>query len=234
MDGKSILIIEDDADIRESIRIMLESEGYYVEEADTGESGLGKVTENTQLVILDIMLPGISGYKVCEMIRKKSVVPILFLTAKSEESDKVFGFAAGGDDYLVKPFSYVELVTRIKALIRRNNEYNKGRDLPGNDRGKWIDHGKIRINCGRNEVFCSEQEVFLTEMEYEILLLLVQNPEQVFSVQELYEEVWNEVYHTDSSNTVMVHIRRLRKKIEEDPQKPRVIVTVWGKGYKIG
>lgn len=234
MDGKNILIIEDDVDIRESIRIMLESEGYCVEEADTGESGLGKVTDNTQLVILDIMLPGISGYKVCEKIRKKSVVPILFLTAKSEESDKVFGFAAGGDDYLVKPFSYVELITRIKALIRRNNEYNKGSDLPENVKGEWMDHGKIRINCGRNEVFYSENEVFLTEMEYEILLLLVKNPERVFSVQELYEEVWNEVYHTDSSNTVMVHIRRLRKKIEEDPQKPRVILTVWGKGYKIG
>ena len=124
MDTTNILIIEDDESIRDSVKILLESEGFSVLEAPSGEQGLSLLNVDTDLVILDIMLPGMSGYKVCEEIRKISVVPILFLTAKSTESDKVLGFARGGDDYLVKPFSYVELTARIKALLRRHTEYN--------------------------------------------------------------------------------------------------------------
>ena len=192
------------------------------------------LNKDTDLVILDIMLPGMSGYKVCEEIRKKSVVPILFLTAKSSENDKVLGFARGGDDYLVKPFSYIELLARIKALLRRNTVYNNASTRTGRHSEEWVTHGSIKINTNKNEVFIDEKELTLTETEYQILLLLAGNPGKTYSVQELYESVWDELYRADSANTVMVHIRKLRTKIEKNPQEPQIVLTVWGKGYKIG
>ncbi len=234
MSGYNVLIIEDDADIRESVRIILESEGFHVDEAETGREGIDKINADTGIVLLDVMLPDISGYAVCEEIRRKSLVPILYLTAKSSENDKVIGFAAGGDDYLVKPFSYVELISRIKALLRRNNEYNIIEKHATSQASKWIEYENIRINFNKNEVFISGTEIELTETEYGILLLLIQNPDRVISVQELYEKVWGEDFRNEFSNTVMVYIRKLRKKIESDPQKPKIVLTVWGKGYRIG
>ena len=234
MDTANILIIEDDESIRDSVKILLESEGFSVSEAPSGEQGLSMLEKDTDLVILDIMLPGMSGYKVCEEIRKKSVVPILFLTAKSTENDKVLGFARGGDDYLVKPFSYIELLARIKALLRRNTVYNNASTRTGRHSEEWVTHGSIRINTNKNEVFIDEKELTLTETEYQILLLLAGNPGKTYSVQELYESVWDEMYRVDSANTVMVHIRKLRTKIEKNPQEPQIVLTVWGKGYKIG
>ena len=234
MDTTNILIIEDDESIRDSVKILLESEGFLVSEAPSGEQGLSMLEKDTDLVILDIMLPGMSGYKVCEEIRKKSVVPILFLTAKSSENDKVLGFARGGDDYLVKPFSYIELLARIKALLRRNTVYNNASTRTGRHSEEWVTHGSIKINTNKNEVFIDEKELTLTETEYQILLLLAGNPGKTYSVQELYESVWDELYRADSANTVMVHIRKLRTKLEKNPQEPQIILTVWGKGYKIG
>ena len=234
MDTTNILIIEDDESIRDSVKILLESEGFLVSEAPSGEQGLSMLNKDTDLVILDIMLPGMSGYKVCEEIRKKSVVPILFLTAKSSENDKVLGFARGGDDYLVKPFSYIELLARIKALLRRNTVYNNASTRTGRHSEEWVTHGSIKINTNKNEVFIDEKELTLTETEYQILLLLAENPGKTYSVQELYESVWDELYRADSANTVMVHIRKLRTKIEKNPQEPQIVLTVWGKGYKIG
>ena len=234
MDTTNILIIEDDESIRDSVKILLESEGFLVSEAPSGEQGLSMLEKDTDLVILDIMLPGMSGYKVCEEIRKKSVVPILFLTAKSSENDKVLGFARGGDDYLVKPFSYIELLARIKALLRRNTVYNNASTRTGRHSEEWVTHGSIKINTNKNEVFIDEKELTLTETEYQILLLLAGNPGKTYSVQELYESVWDEMYRIDSANTVMVHIRKLRTKIEKNPQEPQIVLTVWGKGYKIG
>ena len=230
----NILIIEDDSDIRESVRILLENEGFYVEEASNGSEGLSKLTTDTNLVILDVMLPGLSGFKICEQIRTISFVPILFLTAKSSEADKVIGFNAGGDDYLIKPFSYIELISRIKALIRRHNQYNENLIANTDFAPQWIEHGQIRICLDKNYVTIYGSEIALTETEYLILLTLAKSPKHIFSIQELYESVWNEAFHTDSANTVMVHIRKLRKKIEEDPQNPEIILTVWGKGYRIG
>lgn len=232
MEHCEILIIEDDSSIREGVRILLEGEGYVVEEAENGSVGIKKLSEKFSLVILDVMMPGMSGIRVCEEIRKISNVPVLFLTAKGQESDKLLGLMAGGDDYLVKPFSYAELFARVKALIRRHKVYDK---LPETkDTPEWIENGAVKINTKRNCVFLREKEVELTEVEYRLLLLMMEYPRKIFSVKNLYESVWEEPFIYTSGNTVMVHIRRLRKKIEDDPQKPRIVETVWGKGYRLG
>jgi len=179
------------------------------------------------------MMPGMSGIKTCEEIRKVSSVPVLFLTAKDQESDKLVGLMAGGDDYLVKPFSYAELLGRIKALLRRRNVYDRQMETTP-DKEQWLEHSGIRINTRRNQAFCRGEEITLTDMEYRLLLLFLEYPQKVFSVENLYESVWGESFVYTSGNTVMVHIRRLRKKIEVDPQKPKLILTVWGKGYQFG
>lgn len=229
---KNILIIEDDKDIREGVKILLEGEGYSVEEASNGADGLKKLTPNTNLVILDIMMPGISGLKTCEEIRKTSYVPILFLTAKSKESDKLIGFMAGADDYLIKPFSYTELFARVRSLLRRHQVYD--REILQIQKEEWIEIHQIRINSSKNIVFQQGNEIQLTEIEYKILLLLIQYPTKIFSLQNLYESIWEEPFISTSANTIMVHIRNLRTKIEENPQKPKIIQTVWGKGYRLG
>lgn len=229
---KNILIIEDDKDIREGVKILLEGEGYSVKEASNGADGLKKLTPNTNLVILDIMMPGISGLKTCEEIRKISYVPILFLTAKSKESDKLIGFMAGADDYLIKPFSYTELFARVRALLRRHQVYD--REILQIQKEEWIEIHQIRINSSKNIVFQQGNEIQLTEIEYKILLLLIQYPTKIFSLQNLYESIWEEPFISTSANTIMVHIRNLRTKIEENPQKPKIIQTVWGKGYRLG
>lgn len=229
----NILIIEDDKDIREGIRILLEGEGFFVEEAQNGLEGLKKLSAKTNLVILDIMMPGISGLKTCEEIRKVSYVPILFLTAKSKESDKLIGFMAGGDDYLIKPFSYAELFARVKALLRRHQVYDK-EILQTAAEGDWIEKPPIRINTSHNAVFLQNNEIQLTEIEYKLLLLMMRYPTKTFSIQNLYESIWEEPFFSSSANTIMVHIRNLRTKIEENPQKPKIVQTVWGKGYRLG
>lgn len=232
-----ILIIEDDEGVREGVRILLEREGYSVSEAGTGTEGLELLNKETDLVILDIMLPDISGLEVCEEIRRFSYVPILFLTARAMESDKVAGLMTGGDDYLTKPFAYSELLGRVSALIRRYHTYN-GAETGGmktGDRGtaKTIILDGIRISSERNEVYKNDTCLSLTELEYRILLLLAKNPGRVFSARSLYENVWKEPYTHSSNGTVLVHIRNLRVKLEEDPSKPVFIKTVWGKGYCI-
>lgn len=231
---EKILIVEDDADIREGVRILLEGEGYSVSEAENGRKGLELMKEETDLVILDVMMPGISGLKTCEEIRKISYVPVLFLTARSQESDKLIGLMAGGDDYLAKPFSYSELLGRVKALIRRWKIYRGKEETEQEQMPEYIELAGIRINEGFNEVLVNGENVEFSEIEYNILLLLMKYPGKIFSAQNLYESVWNEPYFYNCNSTVMVHIRRLRVKIEEDPKNPKLILTVWGKGYRFG
>lgn len=226
----SLLVIEDNDEIRENIRILLNGDEYEIVEADSGEAGLELFSEETDLVILDIMLPGISGLRVCEEIRKNSNVPILFLTAKSQEQDKLIGFMAGGDDYLPKPFSYTELMARIKALIRRYYIY-KGKE-PEAAPEHYIERGQLKLNIEFNEVLADNNPVKLSDIEYNILRIMMQNEGKIFSTKNIYESVWNEPYFYVSNNTVMVHIRNLRTKIEKNPQNPEYIHTVWGKGYK--
>ncbi len=230
----SILIIEDDEDIREGIRILFSGENYRITEAGSGEEGLRLFSGDIDLVILDIMMPGISGLKTCEEIRNISNVPVLFLTAKSQESDKLIGFMAGGDDYLVKPFTYSELLARTKALLRRYTVY-KGKDTPEQsecEEAGYITRRSLKVSTNYNEVFRDGRKIELSEIEYRMLRLMMKNPGRIFSTKSLYESVWNEPYFYISNNTVMVHIRKLRMKIESDPKNPEYIHTVWGKGYR--
>lgn len=227
---KNILIADDNDEIREIVRILLESEGFTVFEAINGDDAVNKVNETTDLIILDIMMPIKSGFKACVEIREKSSAPILFLTAKSQDSDKCMAFSAGSDDFLSKPFSYTELISRVKALLRRYYIY-KGKD--STETSDFIDINGLKINKTYNEVSVYNKEVILTEIEYRILLLMASNKGKIFSAQNLYESVWNEPYFYSNNNTVMVHIRNLRTKLESNPQNPKYIKTVWGKGYRI-
>lgn len=229
-DERLIMIADDDPDIREVVRILLESEGFRIVEAVDGDDAISKIDPAIDLYILDVMMPGKSGYQVCRAIRAASTAPILFLTAKSQDGDKSMGFSSGGDDYLPKPFSYTELTARVKALLRRYYVY----------RGKESEEAKERIvirdlvidrqTC---EVRLAGAEVQLTDIEYRMLLLMAENRRKVFSAQNLYESIWNEPYFYSCNNTIMVHIRNLRRKIEPDPDNPQYIKTVWGKGYRI-
>lgn len=232
MSVPKILVVEDEEDIREGINILLTGENYEVVDVGSGEEALERMDETIDLVILDVMLPGISGIKVCQEIRKDSIVPILFLTAKSQESDKTIGFMAGGDDYLVKPFSYAELTARVKAMLRRYCVY-KGKDqTTSQEEEKVLQSKELRVSMEYNEVFKRDKEINLTGIEYNILRLLMQSPQKVFSTQNIFETVWNMPYDYSANSTVMVHIRNLRTKLEDDPQNPVYIKTVWGKGYR--
>ncbi len=227
---KNILIADDNEEIREIVRVLLESEGYTVIEAIDGEDAVIKVDESIDLIILDIMMPRKSGFKACVEIREKTSAPILFLTAKTQDSDKCMGFSVGSDDYLSKPFSYTELVSRVKALLRRYYVY-KGKERV--DPTGPININGLTINTTLNEVSIDEEEVTLTEIEYNILLLMAQHRKKIFSAQNLYESVWKEPYFYSCNNTIMVHIRNLRRKLEKNPENPKYIKTVWGKGYRI-
>lgn len=232
MDTQKILIVDDDNEIREGLRILLSGENYKILEAANGTQALSQMSDTVDLVILDIMMPDLSGLHVCEEIRKQWAVPILFLTAKAQESDKLVGLIAGGDDYLAKPFSYAELVGRVKALLRRYCVYRGKAQAGALSRDNMLSARGIKISLDYNQVWVRGQEVELTDIEYRILRLLMQNPHRIFSTQNIYESVWGEPYFYISNGTVMVHIRKLRVKIEADPQEPSCLKTVWGKGYR--
>lgn len=229
MEGIKILFADDDPEIREVVHLLLSSEGYEIIEAADGDEAVAKLDASVDLVILDVMMPGRSGIAACAEIRKKYTVPILFLTAKSQDSDKTMGFSAGGDDYLAKPFSYAELTARVKAMLRRYRIYRgKDEDTPAADSIKLPG---LSIRTDRNEVTRSGELIPLTDLEYRILLLLAQNRRQTFSAQQIYERIWQEPYFYSANNTVMVHIRNLRKKLELDAKMPHYVKNVWGKGY---
>lgn len=219
-----ILVADDEPEIREVLRMMLESEGYEILEACNAQEAVEQA-DRVDLVILDIMMPGESGIHACTKIREKTNVPVLFLTAKSGEHDKVLGFSAGGDDYLVKPFSYMELLSRVKALIRRYRVYQKSEDK----NEKLVLYRDITIDQDLQTVQVNGTKISLTEMEYQILLLLVSNPRKVFSVKEIYETIWKETFFPNSGNTVMVHIRNIRRKLEQNGEP--YIQNIWGRGY---
>lgn len=227
-----ILIADDNAEIREVVNVLLSSEGYEIIEAVDGEDALNKA-DQADLIILDIMMPKMNGYQSCVKIREKSNVPILFLTAKGMDSDKTLGFSSGGDDYLAKPFSYNELTARVKALLRRYYVYKgKENSEPANVEKKNLSIGEVTLDLKNEIVYVNDKKVELTDIEYQILYLLMNNKKQIFSAQHLYEKIWDEPYYYSANNTVMVHIRNLRKKIEEDPQNPKYVKTIWGKGYR--
>ena len=223
----SILVVDDDKEIADLVEIYLVNDGYKVLKASDGEQCLSMLAEHPEIrmLILDIMMPGESGIAACTKIREKNNVPILFLTAKSGEHDKVLGFSAGGDDYLVKPFSYMELLSRVKALIRRYKVYQKQEEKEE----ELVCYRDITIDPDLQTVQAAGEKIALTEMEYQILLLLISHPRKVFSVKEIYELVWKEEFLPNSGNTVMVHIRNIRRKLEKKGES--YIQNIWGRGY---
>lgn len=224
-----VLVVDDDPDIREIVKLLLSAEGYQVAEAANGSQAVEMAEEGFDLIILDVMMPGLNGFQTCQKIRQKSIAPILFLTARTEESDKTLGFSAGADDYLVKPFSYGELVSRVKAMIRRYRNYGAAKQTEET----ILSLGDVQINQSACEVSRGGELIPLTDLEYRLLLLMAQHPKKVFSVQNLYESIWDEPYYYTSSNTVMVHIKNLRRKLTRSGKDADVIHTVWGKGYRI-
>ena len=228
-----ILVVDDDKNTRRYLKAVLEAENYSVTLAESGKAALDVMSrEYIDLIILDIMMPGMNGLRTCEEIRKISNVPVLFLTAKARESDKLIGLMAGGDDYLAKPFSYAELLGRVKALIRRYTVYMGSAFIPEEETEDYLELAGIRINRTYNEVFVEGEEKQLSNIEYQILLLMMQHKGKIFSAQNLYESIWKEPYFYSCNSTVMVHIRNLRTKIERDPKNPKYIKTLWGKGYR--
>lgn len=221
-----ILVVDDEKDIRDLLEIYLRNDGYDVIKASGGAEALDIVSnEKVDLVILDIMMPGIDGMEVCKAVRKKLNIPIMMLSAKSENMDKIQGILTGADDYMVKPFDPLELTVRIKSLLRRAYYFNLDIDRDNN----LITIENLVIDKKKHKVTIEGEEVLLTAREFDILYLLASNRGQVFSSEEIFEKVWKEKYY-QSNNTIMVHMSRLREKIKKGNN---VIHTVWGVGYKI-
>jgi len=227
-----ILLIEDDIEICEMIKGFLESEGFSVTVAHDGESGYLKFTESApSLVLLDIMMPKLDGFNVIQRIRSDSTVPVIIISARDTEFDKISGLGMGADDYVTKPFSMTELLARIKSNLRRTMQYTKA----DNDKAarQELMAGDIIMNLTEFRVIKNEKLISLTAKEFEILKLFLLNPKKVYTKAQIYSQVWNDDYFGDE-NAVNVHISRLRNKIEDDPKNPQYIKTVWGIGYKLG
>ncbi|MBR7179143.1 MAG: response regulator transcription factor [Oscillospiraceae bacterium] len=223
-----ILAVDDEPDLRGLLRILLTGKGYEVLEAGSGREAVELVRSEPRidLVIMDIMMPGLDGIGACAEIRKFSTVPMLFLTAKSQISDKTAAYASGGDDYLAKPFSQSELMLKVESLTRRYRIY-KGKQEGLSD----ID---VRLDERRGCAIRNGERIELTDKEFAILRFFFRNRGKTVDVPTLYEGVWGEKYMPSSNNTVVVHILNLRKKLEADPANPKLIRTVWGKGYQFG
>ena len=227
-----ILIVEDEQGIREAIGIYMRNQGYEVVLAENGEVGLQCASDDIHCAIVDIMMPVMDGITMTQKIRELYDFPIIFLSAKSEDIDKINGLMVGGDDYVTKPFASMELVARVKSQLRR---YEQILELK-NHHQKEINHdllevGGLSLNIKTKEVYLDGECVHLTPKEFQILELLMRHPGQVFSSEQIYETIWNE--EAIATETIAVHIRRLREKIEMNPKKPIYIQVVWGVGYKM-
>ncbi len=228
MDKQIILVVDDDKAIADSTAIYLKNEGYGVLTASNGLEAMEIISRETiHLILLDIMMPKLDGITATLKIREERNIPIIMLSAKSEETDKILGLTVGADDYITKPFSPLELIARVKSSLRRYTHLGN----IAHQQGKIL-VGRLELDTYSKSVRVDGEEVRLTPLEYKILLLLCQNPNRVFSAEEIYQRVWNEdVFVND--NTIAVHIRRIREKIEINPKKPEYLKVVWGIGYKI-
>ena len=228
MEDKSrILIVDDDPDIRRVLTLLLRDD-YEVSPAEDGKTALAflQAQPETDLVVLDVMMPGLDGIETCARLREFSTAPVLFLTAKSAERDRVSAYESGGDDFLSKPFSQAELMAKISSLLRRYKQY----------RGKpatVLSIENLEVDFAAHSVKSNGKPVVLTDTEYAILEYLLQKRGSIVTAAELYEAVWGAKFLAGSGNTVMVHVLNVRRKIEEDPSKPRILRTVWGRGYQI-
>ena len=232
LEKQTILIVDDEKEIRDLVDIYLKSDGYNTIKACDGLEAINLLEENdVDLIILDVMMPNLNGIETCLKIREMKEMPIIMLSAKSEDIDKILGLNMGADDYLTKPFNPLELVARVKSQLRRFYKFGKKSDM-SEENNNVIHIEDLTINLETHEVTLGENLLKLTPTEFDILSLLSQSRGKVFSIENIYESVWNQEFMT-SDNTVMVHIRKIREKIEEDPRNPRFIKTVWGVGYKI-
>ena len=231
MQDTKILVVDDEKEIADLIEIYLVSDGYKVYKAYNAMDGLDILAkEDIKLVLLDIMMPGMDGLSMCKKIRENNNIPIIMLSAKSTDLDKILGLGTGADDYVTKPFNPLELTARVKSQLRRFTQLN-----PGSEKARTEQEIQIRglsINRENHKVLIDGEEIKLTPIEFDILYLLASNPGRVFSTDEIFERVWNEKVY-EANTTVMVHIRRLRGKMKEDTRGEKIITTVWGVGYKI-
>ena len=231
MEMNHVLVVEDDKEIREGVEIYLKSQGYEVFQAADGVEGLEVIEkEDIHLAIVDIMMPRMDGISMVVKLREKYDFPVIFLSAKSEEVDKIMGLNMGADDYVTKPFTPMELLARVNSQLRRYRRFmERLGDKEENSRIHTI--GGLEINEDNVEVTVDGEPVKMTPIEYKILLLLMKNPGRVFSAEEIYERVWNE--RAINTDTIMVHVRNIREKIEVNPREPKYLKVVWGVGYKI-
>lgn len=228
----NILIVDDEQEIADLVEIYLVSDGYSVFKANNAQEGLDILErEDIHLVLLDIMMPGMNGLEMCKKIRETNNIPIIMISAKSTDLDKILGLGTGADDYVAKPFNPLEVSARVKSQLRRYTQLNPNSNVHENVRNEISIRG-LTINKDNHKVTVYDEEVKLTPIEFDILYLLASNPGKVFSTDEIFEKVWNEKVY-EANNTVMVHIRRLRGKMKEDERQDKIITTVWGVGYKI-
>ena len=232
MPETNILVIDDEKEIAELVEIYLVSDGYKVFKASSAQEGFDILDkENIQLILLDIMMPGMDGLEMCRIIRETRNIPIIMLSAKSTDLDKIMGLGIGADDYVTKPFNPLELTARVKSQLRRYTKLNPNSAAQENAKNEISIRGLV-INKDNHKVTVYDEEIKLTPIEFDILYLLASNPGRVFSTDEIFErEKKKKVY--EANNTVMVHIRRLRGKMKEDERQNKIITTVWGVGYKI-
>ena len=223
----SILVVDDEKEIADLVELYLKNEGYEVFKYYTAKEAFHCIkTKRLDMAILDIMLPEINGLELCKKIREKETYPVIMLTAKGEDIDKITGLTIGADDYITKPFNPLEVVARVKAQLRRYTKYNEGKE-----NNSILDFSGLVMDKNTRQAILYEKELNLTPLEFSILWYLAENRGRVVSSKELFEHVWKEVYV--DNNTIMVHIRRLREKMGEKPRAPKFIKTVWGVGYTI-
>ena len=228
----NILVVDDEQEIADLVEIYLVSDGYKVFKASNAQDGLDILDkEDIHLCLLDIMMPGMNGLEMCKKIRETNNIPIIMLSAKSTDLDKILGLGTGADDYVVKPFNPLELTARVKSQLRRYTQLNPNSNVHETVKNEISIRG-LTINKDNHKVTVYDEEVKLSTIEFDILYLLASNPGKVFSTDEIFEKVWNEKVY-EANNTVMVHIRRLRGKMKEDERQDKIITTVWGVGYKI-
>lgn len=227
----TIMVVDDEQEIADLIEVYLRNENYEVVKFYSAADALAFLeTRQPDLAVLDVMMPEMNGFTLCRIIREQYTFPIIMLTAKDEETDKINGLVLGADDYITKPFRPLELVARIKAQIRRCKRYNQPTAGEGEN---VISHGGITLNVKTHECHLNEEEIVLTPTEFQILQMLLENVGAVISAEELFHRIWKDEYYSKRNNTITVHIRHLREKLKDSVDHPKYIKTIWGVGYKI-
>lgn len=228
----TILIVDDEPEIADLIEVYLQNEGFHVLKFYSPLEALAALEHTLpDLAVLDVMMPELSGFALCRKIRESHTFPIIMLTAKEEETDKITGLTLGADDYITKPFRPLELVARVKAQLRRYKRYNPS--TPEKSEPNLLVHAGIRMNCKTHECFVDGKPVVLTPTEFSILQILLEHPGTVVSAEELFHRIWKDEYYSKRNNTITVHIRHLREKLKDSVEQPKYIKTIWGVGYKI-